>query len=267
MKKRLLLALSAISMAFFFYESALRTLLTPIMVLPDLAGGIPGQTLILVVFSLSHSMYALGWRNTLVFFGSGAVISWVYEQIGVATGIVFGAYHYTEVLGPKLGFVPLLIPLAWFMMIYPSYVIANLVGGDRPTGSPKSLGGSVLAAVLSGMVMTAWDVVMDPLMSGPRVGAWVWENGGPYFGIPLRNFAGWMLTTFTVFLVYRLFERRLGPQPAGPVTGPVAAMPLVAYGSVMISSCLENDARALLLIGLFAMGLPLLGATTRLVKK
>ena len=35
-------------------------------------------------------------------------------------------YHYTDKLGFKfLGLVPLLIPVAWFMLSYPSFVIAD----------------------------------------------------------------------------------------------------------------------------------------------
>ena len=44
----------------------------------------------------------------------------------MATGWVYGPYHYTDQLGPKfLGLVPYLIPVAWFMMSYPSFVIAD----------------------------------------------------------------------------------------------------------------------------------------------
>jgi uncharacterized membrane protein len=39
---------------------------------------------------------------------------------------VCAIYHYTALLGPKfLGLVPYLIPAAWFMMNYPSFVIAE----------------------------------------------------------------------------------------------------------------------------------------------
>ncbi len=45
----------------------------------------------------------------------------------VRTGLVFGAYHYSDMLGIKLGHVPVLIPLGWFMMIYPSRVVAKAI--------------------------------------------------------------------------------------------------------------------------------------------
>lgn len=70
-----------------------------------------------------------------------AVTSWVYEQVGVVTGLVYGAYlSCTDVLGLKIGHFPLLIPLAWFMMLSPSYVIANLIIQGQPTGTAWGLG-------------------------------------------------------------------------------------------------------------------------------
>jgi putative membrane protein len=263
MTRRILLGLSTFFLIIFVYEGAVRLSLQPWITLPSLFGGVHSQTLILLLFSLTHAFYALGWRNTLVFFAVSAVISWAYEQVGVATGAIFGPYHYTDVLGVKLGHVPLLIPLAWFMMIYPSYVMANLIADDQPIGSRGSLKRIVWLSFLSAAVMTAWDLVVDPLLSGPNIQAWIWEQGGPYFGIPIQNYIGWMLTTFTVYLIYRLYERRSNPKPIGPVTTPVAAMPLIAYGAIMISNMLAGP-EALRVIGPFVMGVPLIAAATRL---
>ena len=263
MTRRILLGLSTIFLTLFVYENVVRTLLQPWITLPDILGGTQTQTLILVLFSLTHALYALGWRHALVFFATSAVISWAYEQVGVATGAIYGVYHYTDYLGPKLGHVPLLIPLAWFMMIYPSYIIANLIADDRPIGSRGSLKHIVWLAFLSAAVMTAWDLIIDPILSGPNVQAWIWEQGGPYFGIPIQNYIGWMLTTFTVYLVYRLFEHWADPRPMGSLSTAIAAMPLVAYGSVLISNSLDGP-EALRVIGPFVMGLALLAAATRL---
>ena len=69
--------------------------------------------------------------------------------------MLFSLFHYTAVLGPKLGHVPLLIPLAWFMMIYPSYVIANLLVAGRPIVSRPGLARLVWLSLIGAMVMTA----------------------------------------------------------------------------------------------------------------
>jgi uncharacterized membrane protein len=265
LRERIPLWLAAALLGLFAYEGVLRALLLGIVRLPLLPGGLTTLTAIVAACSLAHAWYSLGGRHTLVFFGLSAVIAWVYEQVGVATGLVFGAYHYTNYLGARLGDVPLLIPLAWFMMIYPSYVIANLALERRPIGTPAGMGPLIRLAAASAVVMTIWDLVIDPILSGAAVRAWVWETGGPYFGIPLQNYAGWLLTTFTVYLVYRAIEQRFAPIPWGPVTRGVAALPVAVYGVMLASDLLSGLAPAgLAVIGVVVMGVPVVVAAWRL---
>jgi uncharacterized membrane protein len=220
------------------------------------------HTISLLLFSLLHSLHLLGPARTVALFVLGAVISWTFEQVGVATGFVYGPYYYTEKLGPKLGHVPLLIPLAWFMMIYPSYVITNLFTEGRPTSAGGSLPRLVWVSVLSALVMTGWDLPMDPQMVAN--GNWVWTEGGPYFGVPLRNFAGWLATTFCVYLAYRLLERRLRPESERPVGVAGAAMPVVAYGAYAVLYVVNSEPGALRVVALYSMGLPVLFALEKL---
>jgi putative membrane protein len=264
MKRSLPLNLSILFLALFIYQGILRPLLHPYVILPNLPGGLSLSTLLLMLFSFFHAWYLLGGRHALVFFTLSAVISWAFEQVGVATGLVFGRYHYTDTLGAKLGHVPLLIPIAWFMMIYPSYVIANLIAGEPPSGSRGGLGRIAWLAFLSAMVMTAWDLVVDPVLTGPPMTAWIWEQGGPYFGVPVHNFAGWMLTTFTIYLVYRLFERRIPIRSPERVSIWTVALPLVAYTAMLLANLLTGIQPALWVIGPFVMGLPVAAAASGL---
>lgn len=204
--------------------------------LPVIPGGLNTLIVILGLFSLCHAAYALGVRLTVAFFAITAVTSWVFEEVGVATGLVYGPYHYTAALGPALGSVPLLIPLAWFLMIYPSYMLANLILDGAPVGTPGSRAHLVGLALLGACVMTTWDLLADPLLSGPTIGAWVWERGGAYFGVPVQNYLGWLVTSFTVYLLYRSLERRRRPQPAGPVSVGASAMPTTAYLSMLLAN-------------------------------
>lgn len=262
---RSLLVVSGALLGVFTYEGIVRELLLGIVRLPILPGGLSSLTAIVAGCSLTHAWYSLGGRNTVAFFGMSAAISWVYEQVGVATGLVFGTYHYTGYLGARLGDVPLLIPLAWFMMIYPSYVIANLALERRPFGTPPGAARLIRLAAASAIVMTLWDLVIDPILSGPSVRAWIWDGGGPYFGIPIHNYAGWLLTTFTVYLAYLSFEKRFTPTPLGPATAAVAALPVAAYGLMLVSDLVSGAAPSgLAIIAPAAMGGPLLVAAWRL---
>ena len=216
MRRRPVLWVSIALLAAFFYEGILRSVVYGWVVLPLFPGGLPGLTAILACCSLTHAWYSLGGRMTLFFFVTSAAIAWSFEQAGVLTGAVYGPYHYTEYLGPKLGEVPLAIPMAWFMMIYPSYVIANLILSGRSTGTAAGIRNLLALTAASAVFMTAWDLVIDPILSGPSVRAWIWEAGGPYFGVPLQNYAGWLLTTFTVYLVFRFVEQRRAQRNGRP---------------------------------------------------
>lgn len=118
-----------------------------------------------------------------------AVLTWLVEAIGSATGLPFGEYSYTENLQPQLAHVPLIIPLAWFMMLPPAWAIAQKVAGDNR-----------LAFILvSALALTAWDLFLDPQMVAWNL--WVWEQPGGYFGIPWLNYGGWLLTAVVVTAV------------------------------------------------------------------
>ncbi|NDJ52879.1 MAG: carotenoid biosynthesis protein [Chloroflexi bacterium] len=119
-----------------------------------------------------------------------AMVTWLVEAIGTATGVPFGVYDYTAKLQPQLAHVPLLIPLAWLMMLPPAWAVASrLVGRFR--------GPAFIA--LSALAMVAWDLFLDPQMV--NWGLWEWQNGGAYFGIPLSNYLGWFLTAALVTLL------------------------------------------------------------------
>ncbi len=157
----------------------------------------PILTLLAFVFALLHGSQHLDWRHTLLLLLLTFAVSLLFESVGVATGAIYGPYHYTDKLGYKfLGLVPLLIPVAWFMMTYPSYVIARVI-----TPLLDSLWAwRLLLAGIGGLVMTAWDLALDPLMVAG--GHWVWDVQGGYFGIPLHNYLGWWLTTFITFFLF-----------------------------------------------------------------
>jgi uncharacterized membrane protein len=210
-----------------------------------------GFTLVFVTFSVSHCLFREGFRRTLLFFVLTAVISYVMEEVGVRSGLIYGAYHYGAQLGPKLGSVPVLIPLAWFMMIYPSWIVARALLRDVDTSSPVGL---VAQAMVAAWVMSAWDTVMDPGMSAS--GNWVWEHGGGYFGVPLRNYFGWLLTTFLVFLGAGLLWR--GKNKAAEVIDTFAALPILIYALYALSYVAPRGIPALQVVALFAMGFPAL---------
>ncbi len=133
-------------------------------------------------------------------------LTWLIEYVGSNTGIPFGVYHYTDVLQPQVGGVPAIIPLAWLMMLPPSWAVATaILQSDKvvkwQSGRVAPMQSAIRSpqfAILSGLALTAWDFFLDPQMVG--WGYWIWDQPGGYFGIPWVNFLGWWLSGTLVTL-------------------------------------------------------------------
>jgi uncharacterized membrane protein len=207
----------------------------------------PIITLSSFIFSVLHAWQREGWLKAVCLVVIVFTAGLFFESIGVATGWIYGPYHYTDQLGPKfLGLVPYLISLAWTYMMYPSMVIAMAVIPDSLNGIKRGLA----IAALSGVIMTAWDVVMDPMMV--YGGNWVWEIKGAYFGIPLQNFWGWWLTTFAAVGLYLLISRKITVKPLGvPDRSAVFLYAITGCTSVITALIVGLGGPAL--AGLFAM--------------
>jgi uncharacterized membrane protein len=162
-----------------------------------------------LIFVVAHGYIALGWRNIIAFSLITVVISFTSEVIGVATGLVFGSYHYTDLLGPKLLGVPPMIQIGYLATGYASMMMGRIILSLlRPV-----TGRAILAASLAGaFIMVSWDVAMDPYQS-TVTGDWIWRDGGGYFGVPLHNYAGWFGTVFMFMLVYFIFASCYAERP------------------------------------------------------
>ena len=249
-------------------------LLNSYFVLTPVVGNAPRFAFLLVAlllggFSLTHAIYMLGLRHALIFLGLAALISLAFEAVGVATGAVYGPYHYADLSGPRLFDVPLAVPVAWFMVVYPSYALANTLADGRVVSKPNpGLGRLLGLTALSALVMTAWDLVLDPQMV--EAGQWVWHVDGAFFGIPVQNFVGWLATTLTVYVAYRALEARWPPRSWGPASPAFERLPLVIYALLASGYTVGYvllGRPALALIALFGMGTPCLAALLRDTEK
>lgn len=116
------------------------------------------------------------------------VLGWTAEWIGSRTGVPFGDYHYTNALQPQIRRVPVVIPLAWLMMLPPAWAVAEVL---VPAG-PWWLYATVAAAGF-----TAWDIYLDPHLVSWKF--WEWSvPGRTYMGIPLSNFLGWFVWAWII---------------------------------------------------------------------
>jgi putative membrane protein len=138
-----------------------------------------------------------GWKRTGAVALIVVVLAWMVEALGSQTGFLFGGYDYTDRLSPQLLGVPVVIPLAWLMMLPPSWAIGKIIA-DKMTGRFAHW---LVHGVFSGMAMTAWDFFLDPQMV--HWGFWVWDHPDGFFGIPWSNYLGWLVVSTGITWIVR----------------------------------------------------------------
>ncbi len=194
-----------------------------------------------LIAGVTHVACTRSVRSTIAVVAIITIGSWAAEYLGLTFGLPFGTYVYAERLGPAVLGVPILVPLAWTMIAYPAIVLARRISTDRVRG-----------ALAAGLVLAAWDLVLDPLMV--KEGYWVWSALGPAVaGVPISNFFGWMATGATLaFWVWPW----LAVSPGTPPTDD--RVPVALYGGsviLMAAKCLTVGMPGIALSGLMAAGI------------
>jgi putative membrane protein len=151
---------------------------------------------------LAASIVDLGRVRASLFGALAASVPWIAEFSSTRSGIPFGLYHYTATTQGQeifIGNVPLMDPLSFAFLTYGAFCLARVVLAVRAPSRTA-------LAVLSGTLMMLLDVVIDPLaVRGDRwfLGrVFYYPDGGAYFGVPLSNFAGWVLVGTAAVAIY-----------------------------------------------------------------
>ncbi len=140
----------------------------------------------------------IGW-SWLPALAATYVVSFVSEHLGTGYGIPFGGYEYTTLLGIRVGpRVPALIPLSWFLMSVPCWVLAWAAFPDRRAAR----------VTLAALGLVLWDLALDPAMSS-LTSYWRWHESGPYYGMPWMNLVGWFVTGLALMIVLEAFAGRI----------------------------------------------------------
>lgn len=179
-------------------------------------------TLLPLAFFVIHGLLNYRARDLLVFAALTLVVSNIFENLSILTGFPFGFYDYSDVLGPRLFLVPVLIGPAYLATGYLSWTLANVLVGQ--TGARHQI---VTVPLVASLAMVSWDLAFDPVYS-TVFGSWVWPNGGSYFGVPLSNFVGWGLTTYGFYQLFALYQAMRPGARSAPDTRPAHRLELPA---------------------------------------
>lgn len=219
------------------------------------------------IAGLCFLWHAIGARRALAIFALSIALAFTSEYLGTTTDYPFGAYEYTSQLGYKLlGRVPFNIPTSWFYMLVASLAICARclrANDDNVT--------RWWWALVGGVVLTAWDVSMDPAMV--KTQHWLWQVGDLsdrsafiqfigtpfFFGMPLTNWLGWLLTGI---LIARVMLAIVPPSVWARDIAP-HRLPLMLYGVngvLPIAICFAHDMALAGVLGTIAMAIPLAAA-------
>jgi putative membrane protein len=131
----------------------------------------------------------------------GCLAGWLVEVYGVATGAVFGAYHYGTVLGYAPAGVPLVIGVNWLVLVYAASQLsyaAQISPEIRPF-----MGATAVLLV---------DVFIEPV--AVFLGFWSWDTPGEgsLFVAPMRNYIAWWLFSLVLLSLAEMASiRRSNP--------------------------------------------------------
>jgi putative membrane protein len=103
------------------------------------------------------------------------------EALAVKTGWPYGGFAYGGFVEPTLFGLPVAVPFLWGTLVIGVWW---LVSQTTKRGIP--------AFVLGVLSLLLVDVTLDP--PAVAMGIWSWDKVGLFYGVPLQNFAGWILS-------------------------------------------------------------------------
>ena len=139
----------------------------------------------------------MSYSRTVGFTACVWPVAMLAELSSTRTGFPFGLYQYTGLTrGQELFIadVPFIDSLSFVFLAYASFCLARITLAGR--GAPRWS-----MALTAGVLMMALDIVIDPLaVRGDRwfLGPlFAYITPGPYFGVPISNFVGWVIVGAT----------------------------------------------------------------------
>ena len=177
--------------------------------------------LLFAVPSFWASKMWLGWRVAIGLFIVLGIAALVMEFIAIATAFPYGDFLYSDHLGFKLfDSVPWTVAFAWPPFVLGAYAIArNLVQA------------TAARILVTSFLMVAFDLVLDP--GAVYLGFWKYAGGGIFYGVPISNFAGWLLSGFAGAVLMELCISPVRPLLPTPVQLASSAAAIIFFWSAL----------------------------------
>lgn len=162
-----------------YFSGAIGFVLNPSFFLPFTPYNLIYTSLVFLAFQ------PLNQIRYLIAFFSIALIGFVFEVIGVATGLVFGQYTYGFSLGYQVFNVPVTISINWALLVSCAVLVASVFTKDR-----------VLISLVSAIMVTLIDVLIEQV--APALDFWKFAGGLA----GLHNYMGWLVLSFAMSFLF-----------------------------------------------------------------
>ncbi len=177
--------------------------------------------------------YWIGTRAAIGLFAVLGIYALVIETVAIITGFPYGHFDYSEHLGFKLfGYVPWTVAFAWTPLAIGAWAVA------------AQFASNVLVRIAVGtLLLTLFDLVLDP--GAVYINFWQYPEGGVFYGVPMSNFAGWLLTGAIGLALIEGFGSIVRPLLPVPVQLTSSALAIVLFwtmialfGGLWIAACI-----------------------------
>lgn len=193
----------------------------------------------------------MGWKRTLLYIPIGYFLAWSSEYASINWGFPYGDYYYIhDTMGQELWVagVPFMDSLSYVFLSYCSYSMAVfLLSPVEATGlrltvlETHGIRRSWETLTLGAFLFVLLDIIIDPVsfqghkwFLGQIYG---YRETGIYFGIPLSNFAGWLVVGFMMIWALQMLDWSSSLEPEK--TPALAAIPLTRHlGPILYVSVL-----------------------------
>jgi putative membrane protein len=131
----------------------------------------------------------LGLKKGLASIVVLSIYALAIETLAIITGFPYSPFHYTDLIGTKIfGYTPFTVPFAYVPLFVGCIYLAAINSENKYI--------LILKSVL--LVLIA-DLVLDP--AAVSIKFWIYEYNGIFYGVPLQNFIGWIITGILAVIV------------------------------------------------------------------
>lgn len=150
----------------------------------------------------------LGLKKSFVLLIVLSIYVLAMETWALITGFPYSSFHYTDLIGFKIGgHTPYTVPFAYLSIFLGCLYLVSTKTDDK-----------IKLTIFLTLLMLITDLMLDPAAVALKF--WMYLNPGIFYGVPLVNFLGWILTNILAsMLTIVLLRNDLGkPKPRAMVS-------------------------------------------------